>query len=130
MRAVYLEFGRRFHVEREQSGLELVRSVADAAGAGDHRDAVDDGRWDEQVAASTQEALDLVGNDVGSPIISMDEPAVGLFGPILSPAPSGAEADELLDLVVAAARTPTLFELKRGRTTRPAKQLDSPAASA
>ena len=47
-----------------------------------------------------------------------------------SPAPSGDEADHLLDLVVAAARTPTLFELKRGRTTRPAKQLDSPAASA
>ena len=129
VRAVYLEFGRRFHVEREQSRDGLVRSVAGAAGAGDHRDAVDDDRWDDQVATSTREALDLVGNDVGSPIIAMDEPAVGLFGPILSPAPSGDEADDLLDLVVAAARTPALFELKRGRTTRPAKQLDAPAAS-
>lgn len=130
VRAVYLEFGRRFHVEREQSGAELVRSVADTAGAGDHRDAVDDDRWDEQVATSTREALDLVGNDVGSPIIAMDEPAVGLFGPILSPAPSGAEADDLLDLVVAAARTSTLFELKRGRTSRPAKRLGAPEAPA
>ena len=129
-RAAYLEFGRRFHVEREQSGAELVRSVAEAAGAGDHREALDDERWDEQVAKSTQEALDLVGNDVGSPIIAMDEPAVGIFGPILSPAPSGAEADDLLDLVVAAARTPALFELKRGRTSRPAKRLGPPEAPA
>ena len=128
VRSVYLEFGRRFHVEREQTGTELVRSVADAADAADHRDAVDDERWDEEVATSTREALDLVGNDVGSPIIAMDEPAVALFGPILSPAPRGAEADDLLDLVVAAARTPALFELKRGRTTRPAKRLGAPEA--
>ena len=130
VRAVYLEFGRRFHVEREQSGAELVRSVADAVGAADHRDAVDDDRWDERVATSTQEALDLVGNDVGSPIIAMDDPAVGLFGPIVSPAPSGSAADELLDLVLAAVRTPALFELKRGRTSRPAKRLGAPEAPA
>lgn len=127
-RAVYLEFGRRFHVEREHSDGDLGRSVAGAAGAGASGEAVDDPSWDDEVAASTSEALDLVGKDVGSPILAVDEPPVGLFGPILSPAPSGDDADDLLDLVLAFARTPTLFELKRGRTSRPAKHLGAPEA--
>ncbi len=50
--------------------------------------AYDDESWDENIRARMQVGLDLVGGDVGTPIIGFDTPAgrKGVFGPIVSPA--------------------------------------------
>ena len=72
------------------------------------------------IEASTKEGQALGGgDDVGSPVLAFGEPRVGIFGPIVSPAPSGAAAVTLLEQVVALAAMPAFFELKRGRTGGP-----------
>ena len=117
--AVYTEYGRhRFHDGREPS-RDLVAEAAGRAGAGEWSDALDDASWDSEVEASTKEAVALAGPDVGSPVLVFDEPRVGVFGPVVSPPPSGRTAADLLELVVRAARTPGFLELKRGRSGPP-----------
>lgn len=80
-----------------------------AAGA---TDAVDD-----LVRASHQAASDLVGDDVGSPVVAVD--GVGFFGPVVSPAPTGREALDLFDGLLLLTRVDGFFELKRSRTGGP-----------
>jgi hypothetical protein len=118
--AVYTEWGRRHFHDGEAPSLALVRASADAAGAAAWLGAVDDARWDADIEASTREAVELAGPDVGSPVLVFDEPRIGLFGPVVSPPPSGPPAAALLDVVVAGARTPGFLELKRGRSGPPA----------
>jgi hypothetical protein len=77
----------------------------------------DSNEFDQDLRDSTKAALDLVGDDVGTPIISVE--GVAFFGPVITPAPKGIEALKLWDGVVAAASVPGFFELKRTRTARP-----------
>lgn len=116
----YTEWGRRVHHDGVKPSPELAAEIAEAVGAGDWAKAADDERWDAEVEASTQEGQDLAGgSDVGSPVIAFGEPRVAVFGPIVSPPPTGAEAVALLDHVVAATTMPGFYELKRGRTSGP-----------
>ena len=57
--------------------------------------AADDERWDVALRSSTSEALELVGVDVGTPILLVDGTAV--FGPVLTACPCGSEAVALFD---------------------------------
>jgi hypothetical protein len=53
------------------------------------------------------QALGDVGDDVGSPILVLDtQPRRGVWGPILSPAPTGQAAVALWDGLLAVAGTP------------------------
>ncbi len=82
--------------------------------------AYDDSGWDAAVEASTKQAIDLAGPDVGSPVMAWGDPRVGIFGPIVSPGPRGEPAARLLDLVLEAGAIDGFFELKRGRSEGPA----------
>ena len=116
----YTEWGRRFHHDGEHGDPGLARRVAEAVGAAAWADAADEDRWDEVIEASTEEGQGLAGgDDVGSPVLAFGEPRVGIFGPIVSPAPTGVAAVALFDHVVALAATPSFFERKRGRTGGP-----------
>lgn len=68
-----------------------------------------------------QAGLDLVGEDVGTPIIAFDTSAGprGVFGPILSRMPDGADGVELWDAMVKFATYDGFWELKRTRTEDP-----------
>jgi len=72
---------------------------------------------DEAVRASHQDGIERVGQDVGTPVIAVEGTA--FFGPVISPAPKGQEALDLWDGVVAVAKVPGFFELKRSRTVGP-----------
>ncbi|WP_263480184.1 disulfide bond formation protein DsbA [Curtobacterium sp. TXMA1] len=72
---------------------------------------------DQAVRASHQDGIDRVGQDVGTPVIAVEGTA--FFGPVISPAPKGQEALDLWDGVVAVAKVPGFFELKRSRTVGP-----------
>jgi len=117
--AVYAEYGRRVHHDDADPTFELVRKVTVAAGAADYVDAIEDDKWDGAVEASTEEAISLGGQDVGSPILAFGTPRFGIFGPIVSPPPTGDDGSRLLDLVLESARIPGFFELKRGRPSDP-----------
>ena len=80
-------------------------------------DAYDNEEFDQDLRDSTKAALDLVGSDVGTPVIAVE--GVAFFGPVITPAPKGEDALKLWDGVVAAASVPGFFELKRTRTARP-----------
>ncbi|SDH96610.1 2-hydroxychromene-2-carboxylate isomerase [Agrococcus jejuensis] len=124
---------------RETAGEQVVKPLYDALGSrihpGEQRDfdaivvealaevgldpalAEETDAYDAQLRASHQEAIDLVGDDVGTPVVSVD--GVAFFGPVVSPAPTGDEALRLFDGIVAAASVPGFFELKRSRTVGP-----------
>ncbi|WAC66139.1 DsbA family protein [Agrococcus sp. SL85] len=72
---------------------------------------------DEALRASHSAAIELVGDDVGTPVIAVGD--VAFFGPVVSPAPTGEEALRLFDGIVAAASVDGFFELKRSRTRGP-----------
>lgn len=77
-------------------------------------DASDDERFDKELRASTDEAMERTGGDVGTPILSFDPPdGPAFFGPVISTTPSDEEAVELWDAVTTLAQWPSFAEIKR-----------------
>jgi 2-hydroxychromene-2-carboxylate isomerase len=73
--------------------------------------------YDTQLRASHEDGISRVGQDVGTPVIAVDD--VAFFGPVVTPAPKGEAAAKLWDGVVLVAATPGFYELKRSRTEGP-----------
>lgn len=72
---------------------------------------------DDALRASHQRAIDLVGDDVGTPVVSVN--GVSFFGPVVTPTPRGEAAGRLWDGCVLVAGTPGFFEIKRTRDKGP-----------
>ncbi|MFI6512077.1 disulfide bond formation protein DsbA [Streptosporangium sp. NPDC050855] len=118
---LYTELGVRFHDQNRKGGdtlRETVEEALEAAGLDrDFADAMDSTEYDQVVRASHADGIDRVGQEVGTPVISVE--GVSFFGPVISPAPKGEEAGRLWDGVVLVAGTDGFFELKRSRTRSP-----------
>lgn len=83
---------------------------------------LDDPLEDAAVRASHKRAMDLVGEDVGTPVISIrnsESPTVAFFGPVMSRVPVGEPAGRLWDSTRTLAEFPYFYELKRSRTEEP-----------
>ena len=107
---LYTEIGTLFHpgakpVAKETISEALQNQKLDSSLI----DFYDTNDFDQDLRDSTKAGLDLVGDDVGTPIISIE--GVAFFGPVLTPAPKGSEALKLWDGVLAAASLPGFFEL-------------------
>jgi hypothetical protein len=66
--------------------------------------------------------LELVGTDVGTPIIAFrcaDGTKRGIFGPVLTRVPPTETSLEVWDAMAALTRLDGFWELKRTRTERP-----------
>jgi predicted DsbA family dithiol-disulfide isomerase len=122
---LYSEVGTRFHLQ-EDTSLDALAAALDAAGldAG-YLDAAHDDRWDTEIRWSMDEAIRAVGDDVGVPILVF-EGGAGVCGPVMEPVPAGEEALALWDNVVALARTPGFYELKRSRSFTLPSRRDRP----
>ena len=115
---LYTEIGTRFHLEkRERDVATISDALVSARVPVELAEAANTDRYDEELAASHAEAMDLVGQEVGTPVIAVGDAA--FFGPVVTPAPKGEAAGLLWDGVLLVARTDGFFELKRSRT-RPA----------
>ncbi|MFD5123030.1 DsbA family protein [Streptomyces sp. NPDC058385] len=122
---LYTALGRRYHLEQQPKTRATIEAALREVGLPVHlADAGDSGTYDEALRESHREGIDLVGSEVGSPIIAVPGPhpssgKVAFFGPVVTPAPKGEEAARLWDGTLAVASTPGFYEIKRGRTVGP-----------
>ncbi|MGD8150364.1 disulfide bond formation protein DsbA [Ornithinimicrobium sp. Y1694] len=121
---MYDAYGQRIHLDGRGTGpgVEDIRrisaEVVDELGLDESlKSAGDDDTHDEALRASHQRAMDLVGDDVGTPVVSVED--VAFFGPVVTPSPKGEDAGRLWDGCVLVAGTPGFYELKRTRDASP-----------
>jgi 2-hydroxychromene-2-carboxylate isomerase len=118
VKPLYDALGERIHHRQEKDPAVVVPAVLEELGLdADLADAAWTDETDAAMRESHRDGIERVGQDVGTPVIAVEGTA--FFGPVISPAPKGQQALDLWDGVVAAARYPGFFELKRSRTTGP-----------
>lgn len=115
---LYTALGNRIHLEgRPVDRTLLEEALAEVDLPTDLAGLMDSDEYDEELRASHQQGIDLVGEDVGTPVIAVG--GVAFFGPVVTPAPKGEDAGRLWDGVLLVAGTPGFYELKRSRTSGP-----------
>lgn len=120
---LYTAMGTRIHLQQRQD-LEAViaESLAEVGLPAELAEVGNTTLVDEQLRASHQRGIALVGEDVGTPVISVpgaDGNPVAFFGPVMTPAPKGEAAGLLWDGTLLVAATPGFYEIKRTRTAGP-----------
>jgi protein-disulfide isomerase-like protein with CxxC motif len=115
---LYTALGNRIHLEGRKIDRELVEESLKEVGLSPAlADAMDDTSYDDEVRKSHHLGMDQVGQEVGTPVISVE--GVAFFGPVVTPAPKGEDAGRLWDGVLLVAGTPGFYELKRSREKGP-----------
>ena len=118
VKPLYDAIGTRIHPGGQKDYRVAVAEALDEVGL--PAELIDEGdhdRYDEQLRESHHTGIDLVGEDVGTPVVAVD--GVAFFGPVVTPAPKGEAAGRLFDGCVLVAGTPGFFEIKRTRTEGP-----------
>ncbi|UGY91429.1 DsbA family oxidoreductase [Streptomyces gobiensis] len=120
---LYTALGIRLHHERREPDRETIAEALTEAGLDPALvDAMDSTEYDTALRASHKKGIDLVGQDVGTPVISVPgahgEP-MAFFGPVVTPAPRGEAAARLWDGTLLVASTPGFYEIKRTRDEGP-----------
>lgn len=119
-KALYDAIGTRIHNDGRGTDdlptiiAEALEEVGLPADLARHADSTEQ---DADVTASHERAISLVGDDVGTPVVSVN--GVSFFGPVITPAPKGEAAGRLWDGCVLVAGTPGFYELKRTRNASP-----------
>ncbi|WP_245967093.1 DsbA family protein [Sphaerisporangium album] len=116
---LYTELGTRFHRDNKPLDTATYTQALQAAGLPlDLLGARDSSDYDDAARRSHEAGIGLVGDKVGTPIISVAGAA--FFGPVLTPIPGGEAAGRLWDAICLLSATDGFFELKRTRTRKPA----------
>jgi 2-hydroxychromene-2-carboxylate isomerase len=114
---LYTAIGTRFHNQQNRNAESLAEAVSEVGLPASILEAATSPDYDDAIKASHHAGMDLVGTDVGTPVISVGGSA--FFGPVVTPAPRGEAAGKLWDGVLAVTATDGFFELKRTRDRRP-----------
>lgn len=116
----YTAWGERFHVGDDKADRRRTAELA-LADAGlpasliEKYDHVPGDETDKALRASHERAISLVGDDVGTPVITFGT-GTAYFGPVISPAPRGEDAGKLLDAMEALSTIEGFYEIKRSRS--------------
>nr|WP_313896769.1 DsbA family protein [Streptomyces sp. GC420] len=120
---LYTALGTRIHNRGEGPTREAVAgALAEVGLPAELLDHWDDDTFDAELRATHKEGIDLVGQDVGTPVIAVpgsDGERIAFFGPVVTPAPQGEAAGRLWDGTLLVASTPGFYELKRTRDAGP-----------
>lgn len=120
---LYTAMGTRLHLQSRTDYTKVIEeSVAEVGLPDSVATAAHDSSFDGALLASHNEGMRLVGLDVGTPIIAIADregTEVGLFGPIVTPAPLGEDAGRMWDGFVLMVQTPGFYEIKRTRDVEP-----------
>jgi Mycothiol-dependent nitroreductase Rv2466c len=118
IKPLYDAMGTRIHLEQQEDWLLVIaEALKEVDLPADLLRFATSVEVDDDVRASHDRAISLVGDEVGTPVIAMGGSA--FFGPVVTPAPRGEAAGRLWDGWVLMAGTPGFFELKRTRTASP-----------
>jgi 2-hydroxychromene-2-carboxylate isomerase len=121
---LYTAFGSTIHVDREAPTLRTPDGIAavlerlelDPALA----EVSETLTFEDDVRADTELALTRAGRDLGTPVLTFGPPdGYSFFGPVISKAPTGADAVTLWETVTTLAAFPGFAELKRSIRATP-----------
>ena len=115
----YWGFGTRIHHDGQLYDFDVEEVLSGCGIDPSHASAFDDNSWDGEIRTRMDVGLDVVGEDVGTPIIAMEDGRggqVGIFGPVITRVPPRDLSLRLWEIVVTATMTPGFWELKRTRT--------------
>ncbi|WP_405709272.1 DsbA family protein [Streptomyces xanthophaeus] len=120
---LYTALGTKIHNEGQGPTREVIAAALDEVGLPAELLAyADSDEYDEILRASHNNGIDRVGQEVGTPVISVpgaDGDDVAFFGPVVTPTPRGEAAARLWDGTLLVAATPGFYEIKRTRTKGP-----------
>jgi hypothetical protein len=124
MLPLYSAYGQIIHIEGDPGAFDDRTGVEGVLAALGHplelADAAYRDGFDDVVRAETDLALGRCGGNIGTPVLTFGPPdGPSFFGPVINRAPSGADAVELWDAVVALGSNPHFSELKRSLRGRP-----------
>ncbi|MEM7095130.1 MAG: disulfide bond formation protein DsbA [Actinomycetota bacterium] len=118
---IYWHFATLIHHDKNRD-FDVADELEAAGFDRSYATAMDDESLEDEVRSRMQAGLELTGNDVGTPIIALDDDngdRVALFGPVITKVPTTEQSLRLWDGFVACAQTPGFWELKRTRTQSP-----------
>ncbi|MGV9855745.1 DsbA family oxidoreductase [Streptomyces sp. NPDC003442] len=121
---LYTALGTRYHNQGLERGSRetIVAALEEVGLPAELADFADSDAYDTELRASHKEGIDLVGEDVGTPVIAVpgsDGEQIAFFGPVVTPAPKGEDAAKLWDGTLMVASIPGFYEIKRTRTVGP-----------
>lgn len=115
---LYTALGTLFHhKERTRERSTYEAALVEAGLPAEMAELAESEKYDEELGRSHKRAMASVGDDVGTPVLVTDK--FSIFGPVVSPQPTGEEAGVFWDAVAQVSGTPGFFELKRTRDARP-----------
>ena len=118
VKPLYDAMGTQIHPGGNKDYPDVIaKALAEVGLPADLARFADSDEYDKQLRESHAEGIGLVGDDVGTPVVSFNGTA--FFGPVVTPTPRGEAAAQLWDGVLLVAGTPGFYELKRTRTQRP-----------
>ncbi|MCY7299743.1 MAG: disulfide bond formation protein DsbA [Ilumatobacteraceae bacterium] len=116
---LYTALGSLIHHDGDDHLLRLTEAIEMAGLPADITEHADNEAWDAGIVETTEEGRAIIGDDAGIPLIIVPGNPAAFFGPVLSPAPTGADATDLWDAFVSLGRFEGLYEVKRTRSTGP-----------
>ncbi len=119
---LYTEFGKSYFIDKSLNDDIFIPAVLKRLGLNeDYLEKSNNEKYDEVLKQYLNNAIEIVGDDVGVPlIIFVNEKGEkqGYFGPVLQGLPDKEEGLDLFDGLSKLASSSRFFELKRTRTGR------------
>ncbi len=118
IKPLYDAMGTEIHVNGNKDlSLVISKALAEVGLPAELSEAATTDAHDTALRASHTEGISRVGQDVGTPVVAVNDTA--FFGPVLTRIPRAEDAGKLWDATVTLAAYPHFFELKRSRTEDP-----------